>query len=181
MENGKEKIKKNKINKAENIDKSLIDRSLLTKPKNQGKIKKVTESETIVTDSQTGEILQSTKELGIVRVVAADEFIKVYLSDISGIIGIGSGKDRDILACFFQIAGYGTNEFFAVKSVKEKIATALNTTLGNIDNAIKKFCSKNILIRKDRSVYILNPKYFFKGEDIKRNEVLTLVSTYMLK
>lgn len=129
-----------------------------------------------VLDKDTGEL--QTIERHITKKVESREFIKVYLDDISGIIGIGSGLERDILTHFFKMATHGTNEFPLGIYYKKKIAASLKTSVEYINNTITKFVKSEILIRRGKGVYILNPEYFFKGDEIARNQVARLVLEY---
>jgi DNA-binding GntR family transcriptional regulator len=63
-----------------------------------------------------------------------------------------------------------SNEIFLFAPVKRKIAEELNLKEVTVSKAIEELCKKEIIIRKERGVYVVNPFYFGRGkwENIKK-------------
>jgi hypothetical protein len=114
------------------------------------------------------------------RKVSRDKFIMLYLKDIRGILGLSSKAEFKVLLAICEISGYNTNEVILIKPIKEKIATITDLSYGGVSNAISNLRKKDILIRSASSTYVLNPKYFFKGEDRERANVIRLTYEYQI-
>ena len=60
------------------------------------------------------------------------------------------------------------------------IADNIGAKYKTVDNHISKMYKSGLLIRKETSIYYLNPKYFFKGYLENRPSVLKLVLEYQV-
>jgi hypothetical protein len=114
------------------------------------------------------------------RKVSRDKFIMLYLKDIRGILGLSSKAEFKVLLSICEMVGYNTNEIILIKPIKEKIAAATDLSYGGVSNAISNLRKKDVLIRSASSTYVLNPKYFFKGEDRERANVVKLTYEYQI-
>ena len=149
-------------------------------------VKTVFEEVTRTIDKNSGEVFDIQHKT--IKKLERDKFAMVYLKDISGIIGLNSkGEFKTLLALVARIA-YDTNEVRIMLDVKEQIAKETELSLNSIDKAVVNLTAKKILLRKMsslgkemRGVYILNPKYFFKGEDLERAKIIQIVLQYELK
>jgi len=135
-----------------------------------------------VTDMDTGEV--KVIENTIVRRVNQDQFVQIYLEDLSGLLSISTGNESKLLAIIWkhcewnaENSGIG-NKIVIVKPFKDEWAKELEIGTQAVNNIISGLVKKNLLIKKDRSVYYLNPKYFFKGFSKDRIKAIRTVLNY---
>jgi hypothetical protein len=102
------------------------------------------------------------------------------LEDFAGIFDIGRGEIKVLSHCW-KITEYNTGRIYLVKTVKEEMSKEISIKLESIDNIIYKLVKKKLLLSEGTSVYRLNPKYFWKGEETARAEVLEIVVRYKLE
>lgn len=138
--------------------------------------KKIYESIDRTFDKDTGEIVHIRSRT--TRKTSTEQFIKVYLKDISGYLGLDSITHYKVLAEIWRKADYETNQIILIKSIKEEIAKQINLVIQTVNNAIIQLHKKGLLIRKNKSTYILNPNIFFKGDEIQRANVIQKVFDY---
>jgi hypothetical protein len=131
-----------------------------------------------IIDHETGEVTEVKKT--VKRRVARDKFIMLYLKDISSIIGLATKSEFKVLMSICNMAKYNSNEVILIKPKKEQIAEETGLNYDNVKNTISRLHKKEILIRTASSTYLLNPKYFFKGEETERAKALKLVFEYTL-
>ena len=125
-----------------------------------------TMSETIISED-TGEIKKELQTHSY-KMKVEPNFIKMYLGDLVLLVDLPKG----ISSVLYQIIKYmGYNNIVVLnKGIKSRIAKELNSTVGTVSQAITPLVQKEILIREDRGVYLLNPYLFGKGkwEDIRK-------------
>lgn len=124
-------------------------------------MKTVYSHESINTDHTTGEIVSTQKT--VVKKVTSREFIKVYTEDISNLHKLSSLEAGTLHYCF-KCCGYD-NKVTLLKEDKEKIALMCNASLDSVYNTISKLNKLGWLKMVSRSRYILNPNYFWKGDE----------------
>jgi len=132
--------------------------------------------ETVINE-KTGEIIEKL-ETEISRVSTSDSFIQMYLDDMSGILNIKNYSEFQVLAQLWKRSKFDTNEVILVKKNKEEIAEIIGTTLQNVNNTLSQLKRKKLLINKDRGVYYLNPKFFFKGYMQNRPTAMKVILQY---
>lgn len=141
--------------------------------------------ETVV-DQFTGEII-SSEITNIKFVKDTDEFIQVYLKDMSGLTGVTTHGEFKTLLWIWKFSKYiqdgDVGNTFMVsgpffKALQEKSGIKENSAR----NYICSLSNKGILIKSKefRSVYYLNPKFFFKGVLSDRTKCLTSVIQYKI-
>lgn len=119
--------------------------------------------------------------------VDRDKFAMMYLKDISGILKLETKAEYKTLISLVHRSSYNTNEVRTMIDVKQEIAKEGEISIDSVEKAIISLAKKNILIRKMsenkpvRGVYILNPSYFFKGEDLERAKVIQVVLEYVIR
>lgn len=125
-------------------------------------------------DNHTGEIL----ELKRTRKLTMDEFIMVFFSSYPQLLKL-SGIQLKVLMCCWKYSSYNAeneeegNVIHNNLSFKEYCkGEGISTSNANIDNAVSSLCRKELLIKKCRGEYVLNPKYFFKGKLSKRSKII---------
>jgi predicted transcriptional regulator len=111
-------------------------------------------------NNETGEI-KTQEEKKVIRIPKEDEYIKIYIKTIGILHNIPASADK-ILLEIIKYTSYN-NRIILTKPVKQDIANNLNISLSRVNNYITTLIKKNILIRKDRGMYILNPYIFGKG------------------
>jgi len=108
------------------------------------------------------------------------KFIQVYLEDISIIMDLKDASSIKVLLNLCKYCTYNTNEIIIVKALKERIAENTGIKLQTVSNIISNLVKKDILIKRARSIYFLNPFYFFKGRDFNRQKLIRLIVEYEL-
>lgn len=139
------------------------------------KTKKIYRQETKVTiDNNTGEIIQETDVTKSI-VECEPNFIKMYVNDILKLKDVPKASN-DVLNVLLANMSY-QNIVVMIKPIKNLICEQTGLKSNTVNKAIQNLHKAGILIRKDRSVYIVDPTLFAKGkwEDIKK---LRLVIDY---
>lgn len=126
-----------------------------------------------------------------------DEFIQVYLKDISGVIRVSSKAEIQVLAHLWKCSNYTENDKengnCVVLSAKviDDIKEETGLTEASIRNLISKLSKPRdygntddttpLLIKhkKFRGTYYLNPTYFFKGKLKDRPKAIRYVIEYL--
>jgi len=111
-------------------------------------------------NQETGEIKEE-EEKKVIKIPREDEYIKVYIKTIGILHNIPNSADK-ILFEILKYVNYD-NRIIITKPVKETIANRLNISLSRVNNYLTTLTKRNILIREDRGMYILNPYIFGKG------------------
>lgn len=153
-------------------------------------------------DPETGEIFPVIDSQQITTqkyYTTTDEFIQIYLKDISGIIKVTSKSELHVLAHLWKCSNYldREDEFGNCVVLSAKIIDDLHTDTGlneaSIRNIISKlskprnYCNTDdttpLLIKhkKFRGTYYLNPKFFFKGKIKDRPKAIKYVIEYLYK
>lgn len=145
--------------------------------------------EKTVIDKETGEILDSqiitNKQVNLTRKVKNyNEFIMVYLEDISSFLKIDNATQIKVLALIWRDAKYNNpetndgNVMAILKDDKERWANEIKVNTRTIDNALSALVRKNILISVCKGKYKLNPLYYFKGSNSDRKKILNVQVEY---
>lgn len=127
--------------------------------------------ENVIKDTQTvintsGEVLNVEQHLSI---PVGDEppYYKVYLQDIANVYGLNPAERAvwEILCSNMTFQ----NLVFLYKPIKMMLVQATGKKYETIKAAIKSLTAKGLLIRQDRAVYLVSPKYAARGkwQDIK--------------
>ena len=112
-------------------------------------------------DKETGKV-NRREEKKVVRIPQEEDYIKVYIKHINYIANIGNKYNSLI----YQLMSYMNyrNDIVLVAAIKKEIAKELGLTLNTINRYITQLVEKDILIRKDIGMYILNPYFYGKGK-----------------
>lgn len=121
-----------------------------------------------------------SKQKTITKVVNPDSFIRVYLSDFGGLLQL-KGVEYQVLYWMFVNSKWNNEPLVIDTIVKEEIAKEINRKIQSVSDAMSRLVSKKIIIRDKRIRYSLNPLYFFKGDDIKRGEILKMMVEYKVE
>lgn len=123
-------------------------------------------------DKHTGEILEYKQ----VKKVSIDEFIMVFFSSFPEVFKL-EGNALKVLMCIWKFSSYNlynaeANVFINNVLFKEFVRKeGLEIADSTIDVYISNLNKKNLLIKKCRGTYILNPEYFFKGTLSNRSKL----------
>jgi len=137
------------------------------------------EVDTIQVDKETGEISSQTKELSS-YVSSEPPFVKMYLDDLILLNNLPK-LSSDLLYELIKLINY-ENKIVLNGALKKDIAKKINVEPKSLNNTLTKFGKKDILIRLDTGIYMVNPELFARGSwtDIRkiRGKYLQLKITY---
>ena len=128
-------------------------------------MKQVYLHETLVTNTETGEVVSSHSE-SVLKLPKEPPYIKLYIDDLIKIYGLPKGESR-ILFEIVKCMNYNS-EIVINAEIKRRIAIELN--IGGkkpeqiISNSMNRFVKADILLRVGTGVYVANPSLFAKGE-----------------
>lgn len=114
-----------------------------------------------IVDAQTGEILKETK---FSKEKQEPEYFKMYLNTLTELVGLTKGSTEILLVSlrYMSFADEGNIIRFGT-DIKKEICESCNIGIGTLNNSISNFARLNIFTRKCTSVYIVNPRYFGRG------------------
>lgn len=144
-------------------------------------------SKVVSVDRETGELIEENISTTIVKKVEREDFIQVYLKDMSALLDIKAVSEMKVLLVLWRIASFNKendnngNKIVLVKAIKEEIAKELDISVGTIDNVLRKLVDRELIIKVARSVYKLNPNYFFKGYLKDRLKVVKTIIEYQIE
>lgn len=118
-----------------------------------------------------------------------DEFIQIYLKDLSGLLNITSKTELQVLMTLWKYSTYNEKDtekgnFIVIspKIIKDivELTKLKPQTIRNCISSLVKNESKLLIKDPDfRSTYYLNPTYFFKGALKDRPKVMQVVLKYV--
>lgn len=124
-------------------------------------------------DNRTGELLEWRRT----RVVSIDDFIMFFFASMPELFKL-EGLQMKVLMCCWKASTYNNvesagNVVYNNKTLKDYIRSCgLNISDTSIDVVLSRLTKMNILIKKCRGMYLLNPEYFFKGRLSDRSQLL---------
>lgn len=119
-------------------------------------------------DTETGEVIwvdQITK-----RTYGTKNFWKCYLMDFLMVLGIIDNKQLDIFIYIVENTNQSTNMFIGTY---KKIAEDVGASSSTIAKIMKKLQENNFIKMAQRGVWIVNPNILMKGNDSKRQILLS--------
>lgn len=143
-----------------------------------------------VVDTETGEITQHVTSQTITSrkfYKTHEEFIQIYLEDMSGLLSITSKSELQVLCLLWKYSTYNENDNGNCVLITPKIVNDIVTETGLVTQSVRNVISslvknpKRLLIKDPqfRSTYYLNPQYFFKGALKDRPKVMQVVLSYV--
>lgn len=130
----------------------------------------------VVVDSQTGEVKEETTTF-VQYCKNKEDFIFVFLNDMSGFLNIRNGIESHILAYIWKNSTKAKddslgNEFVLNSSIVKRMAEYASIKEQSVRNTLSSLCKKGIIIKgkEGRGLYYLNPKLFFKGNPNEREK-----------
>jgi hypothetical protein len=134
-----------------------------------------------ITNLETGEV--KSIEHHIRKRVDINEFIQVYLEDMGGLLKIKNGTEFKLMALIWKASEMRrhevANRVVITKAIKDEWSEELKVKSQSINNALTQLVKKELLVKKDRTIYYLNPKYFFKGALADRPHAIKIVLEYL--
>jgi len=119
-------------------------------------------------DQDTGEVVhvdQITK-----RVYGTKQFWKVYLMDFLSILGIIDSKQLDVFIYIAENTNQNSNLFIGTyRSISEDVGVGIST----VTRIMKKLQENKFIMKKQNGVYLVNPNIMMKGNDHKRQMLLS--------
>ena len=119
-------------------------------------------------DVETGERIlvdQITK-----RVYGTKSFWKVYLMDFLSVLGIIDSKQLDVFIHICENTNQSNNLFIGTY---KDIAEACKVSQPTIAKIVKKLVANNFIRRKQNGVWYVNPNILMRGNDTKRQILLS--------
>ena len=118
-------------------------------------------------DFKTGEIITEVSSK-VFTVQREPDYVKLYVQDLSKLKGLTKGTNSILLSLVKRLPY--NNELVLVASVKRAIMKETLMSMETVNKALKALVAKDVLIRKDRGLYLMNPNLFARGswEDIKK-------------
>lgn len=142
-----------------------------------------------ILDTETGEITQQVTSQVIEHrkfYKTHEEFIQIYLEDMSGLLSITSKSELQVLCLLWKYSTYNENDkgncVLITPKIINDIVTATGLAIQSVRNVISSLVKnpKRLLIKDPqfRSTYYLNPVYFFKGALKDRPKVVQVLLSY---
>lgn len=121
-----------------------------------------------------GEVLEEEPIIKTVSYIAGkDEFYLMYSYFIDVLM---HSKDMKLKVYAYLLEKYNAGtEFQLGNPIKKIIAEKLDTSVSAISNTITQLKKDNLLYSPDRGLYMLNPRYAFKGSSKERNKQLKVI------
>lgn len=126
----------------------------------------------VLADVETGEKIvvdQITK-----RVYGTRSFWKCYLMDFLTVLGIIDSKQLDVFIFICENTNQSNNMFVGTY---RDIAEACKVSQPTIAKIIKKLVANNFIRRKQNGVWYVNPNILMRGNDNKRQILLSYYNT----
>lgn len=104
------------------------------------------------------------------RVYGSKQFWKCYLMDFLTVLGIIDSKQLDIFIYIVENTDQARNLFIGTQ---RDIAKNTNSSIQTVSTIIKKLIDNNFIVKKQNGVYMVNPNLLMKGNDHKRQILLS--------
>lgn len=140
-------------------------------------------------DPVTGEVIVKTgsKTVTITKKVKNhNEFIMVYLEDMSPFLQLKNSSQIGVLALMWRDSQYNNPTFnegniiAILKDDKEKWAKELNVGIRTIEGALTELSKKGLIQSITKGKYRLNANVFWKGSNNDREQHLKLNINYKI-
>lgn len=132
-----------------------------------------------------GEIISA--EVKTIKTVSAEQFCQIYLRDNEEFYKL-SKAESNVLAVLWYTSNYYEdteralpgNKISLDEELRDTIKVKTNLASGTIRNTITSLVKKKMLLKDSRykSVYYLNPEYFFKGKISDRTQIIKNIIEY---
>lgn len=131
-------------------------------------------------DFTTGEVTSTSRI--IKKEIKKETFLMCYIEDICTLAKCPQSEVAIVLGCLKYIE-YNTNELVLTAARRKEIAQDINIKDNTFKMGMSRLYKRNIFVKLGEPGYeriYLNPRLFFKGSDLERENVLTLTLQYNL-
>lgn len=128
---------------------------------------------THITDSVSGVVLDTTIETKHDLIITSSD--ETFCTLFGGLISIVDGIDKlgwKVLLYCSQNCDINTNYINLGKHSRKRICELYLLSDGSVKNAVCRLAKTGALIRDDSSVYRVNPKYFWRGNQGERKKYI---------
>lgn len=132
-----------------------------------------------------GEIISA--QIKTIRTIKAEQFCQVYLQDNEEFFKL-SKSESNVLAVLWYTSNYYEDKDISLPGNKISLDEQLRDVIkkktglasGTIKNTITSLVTKKMILKDTRykSVYYLNPEYFFKGKISDRTNIIKNIVEY---
>ena len=140
-------------------------------------IKSVNQKTFTTIDTETGEILDIHIDKTDI-LYNTDNFLLMYDNFLDTLIdNIDNLTKTDIELLFFLIKKYSDGISFTINiDIKKQLAKRKNRNIRSYDKCTKVLLKHNFIMKVEKRVYRLNPKYFYRGSSKLRNKEIIELS-----
>lgn len=140
-----------------------------------------------ITVGEGGEIISA--EIKTLKNVSVEQFCQIYLQENEEFFTLSKAESNVLAVCWYTSNYYEDNEFMLPgnkvtldEQLRDLIKLKTGLAYGTVKNTITSLVKKEMLIKdeKYKSIYYLNPKYFFKGRISDRTKLLKHTIEYRI-
>lgn len=120
-------------------------------------------------DKETGELIP-TKWITR-KNLNQEQFIRAYIQDI-GALAKCSGAEVSTILCSLPYLEFNSPKIILNPERRHLICNCANISLNTFNSALSRLTKKNLLVKTGYNTYELNPKLFFYGDDLTRDQLV---------
>ncbi len=139
-------------------------------------IKKIREK-TLV-DTISGEVLSTTSDIdvqSIIKSTTTEQFFFIYAQILSILYGKNLSTPTPKVFWWILEKFQGiTTDFSITKMLKEECIRKIGVCMRTVDAALKELSDEELLIKKGRATFMINPKFVWKGNIRDRQKYLSI-------
>lgn len=141
-----------------------------------------------ITVGENGEILSA--EIKTIKSLSAEQFCQVYLQENEEFFQLSKSEANVLAVCWYTSNYYEDKDFKLPgnkvtldEQLRDIIKSKTKLAAGTIKNTIVSLVKKDMLIKDSnyKSIYYLNPKFFFKGKISDRTKLIKHLIEYQIK
>lgn len=141
-----------------------------------------------ITVGENGEILSA--EIKTIKNLSAEQFCQVYLQENEEFFQLSKSEVNVLAVCWYTSNYYEDKDFKLPgnkitldEQLRDIIKSKTKLAAGTIKNTIVSLVKKDMLIKDSnyKSIYYLNPKFFFKGKISDRTKLIKHLIEYQIK
>lgn len=121
----------------------------------------MTATRTVQTNHETGQIT-ATEDVSVIRLPKEPPFVKMYIDDISKIVGLSAGSQSVLYELVTKIDYDGIVTI--TKGTRDRIAVKTGLKETTVRNRISDLAAAGVMKKTGYCEYEMNPKLFAKGE-----------------
>ncbi|WGO82177.1 replication/maintenance protein RepL [Arsenophonus apicola] len=121
----------------------------------------ITSTKTVHTNFETGEV-KATEDVSVLRFPKEPAYVKMYIDDLSKIVGISAGSQNVLYELVTKIDYDGIVTI--TKGTRERIAIRTGLKETTVRNKISDLVSSGIIKKSGYCEYEMNPHLFAKGD-----------------